>query len=174
MSMFFAFLEIRLKFKVLTLCSIFGDHHMNAPFVVGKTALITGASRGIGLGIAHSLARNGVSCILVGRNTETLDEQLKKLPSGGHSQFTGDVASVDTWSRFETENVFLLNSILTVDSENRYPCECCWYTYSNSTLIRNNTFFTSSSNGCRYNYFCTEYKSPRNNSSLSNNFQNDA
>ena len=78
---------------------------MNAPVLTGKTALITGASRGIGLGVTHSLARNGVSCILVGRNTETLDAQLAKLPPGGHSRFSGDVASVETWSRFENENV---------------------------------------------------------------------
>lgn len=78
---------------------------MNAHLLAGKTALITGASRGIGLGIAHSLARNGVSCILLGRDPETLDLQLAKLPSGAHSRSAGDVASVDTWTRFESENV---------------------------------------------------------------------
>jgi len=73
--------------------------------LVAKTALITGASRGIGLGITHLLAENGVSCILVGRNSETLDKKLAELPSGGHSRFSGDVASVDTWAKFESENV---------------------------------------------------------------------
>lgn len=82
---------------------------MNAPLLAGKTALITGASRGIGLGIAYSLARNGVSCILVGRNSKTLNEQLQNLPSSGHSLFVGDVASVETWSRFDNENVFFIS-----------------------------------------------------------------
>jgi short-subunit dehydrogenase len=78
---------------------------MNAPLLAGKTAVITGASRGIGLGITLSLAKNGVSCILVGRDSKTLNAKLAELPSGGHSTFAGDVASVNTWSRFETENV---------------------------------------------------------------------
>lgn len=78
---------------------------MNAPLLAGKTALITGASRGIGLGIAQSLARNRVSCILVGRDSTTLDAQLAGLPSGRHSLFVGDISSVETWNRFEAENV---------------------------------------------------------------------
>ena len=79
---------------------------MNAPFLAGKRALITGASRGIGLGIAQALARNGVSCILMGRKPETLDAQLNALPSGQHSRIVGDVASAETWSTFEAQNVY--------------------------------------------------------------------
>ena len=79
---------------------------MNVPLLAGKTALITGASRGIGLGITHLLAKNGVSCILVGRNAETLDAKVGELPSGGHFRFSGDVASVNTWAKFENENVY--------------------------------------------------------------------
>jgi short-subunit dehydrogenase len=82
---------------------------MTFPLLTGKTALITGASRGIGLGIAHSLARNGVHCILVGRDPHTLDSQLAQLPNAKehHAQFAGDVAVQDTWTRFEAENVRL-------------------------------------------------------------------
>jgi len=78
---------------------------MNAPVLAGKTALITGASRGIGLGITRSLARNGVSCILVGRNAITLKAQIAELPAGQHSLLVGDVASIDTWTKFEADNV---------------------------------------------------------------------
>lgn len=78
---------------------------MNAPGLAGKRALITGASRGIGLGIARTLARNGVSCILMGRQAETLDAQLPTLPSGEHSRIVGDVASPETWAVFEAQNV---------------------------------------------------------------------
>lgn len=93
-------------------------HHMNVPLLAGKTALITGASRGIGLGICHLLAKNRVSCILVGRNAETLDAKLAELPSGGHSRFAGDVASIDTWAKFENENVC---RCLTLSNNGRLP-----------------------------------------------------
>ena len=83
---------------------------MNAPLLAGKTALITGASRGIGLGITHSLARNGVNCILLGRNAETLDAQIATLSSGKHRRFVGDVASTEVWSTFEAQNVRLPKS----------------------------------------------------------------
>jgi NAD(P)-dependent dehydrogenase (short-subunit alcohol dehydrogenase family) len=80
---------------------------MNAPVLAGKTALITGASRGIGLGITRSLARNGVSCILLGRDNKMLDAQLATLTSGRHSRFVGDVSSADTWTKFAVETVRL-------------------------------------------------------------------
>ena len=40
----------------------------------GKTALITGASSGIGLALAHALARRGTHVLLTARSTETLKE----------------------------------------------------------------------------------------------------
>lgn len=43
-----------------------------ASLLSGKTALITGASRGIGLAIAQLFATQGAQCVLVGRNEETL------------------------------------------------------------------------------------------------------
>jgi short-subunit dehydrogenase len=85
---------------------------MNATVLAGKRAVITGASRGIGLGITRSLAENGVSCILVGRSANTLDAQIAQLPSHEHSRIVGDVASLDTWSQFEAENVCLDVSLL--------------------------------------------------------------
>ncbi|MEA2109848.1 MAG: SDR family oxidoreductase [Pseudomonadota bacterium] len=39
----------------------------------GKTAVITGASRGIGLAVAQKLAQYGAQCILVSRKTESLE-----------------------------------------------------------------------------------------------------
>src|ERR1700694_1862574 len=83
---------------------------MNVPVLAGKTALITGASRGIGLGITQSLARNGVSCILLGRDIKTLDAQIAELP-GRHSRLVGDVASIETWTKFEAETVCLVYAV---------------------------------------------------------------
>lgn len=45
----------------------------------GKSALVTGASRGIGLAIAVALAKQGVHLAITGRNTKSLDEAKKKI-----------------------------------------------------------------------------------------------
>lgn len=45
----------------------------------GKTALITGGSRGIGLKTAQALADNGVNVAIVGRSGDTLKDALLTL-----------------------------------------------------------------------------------------------
>src|SRR6185436_18762723 len=47
--------------------------------LIGKVALITGASSGIGRALAHTLAAEGVKLVLVGRSAERLQEVAKKL-----------------------------------------------------------------------------------------------
>jgi NAD(P)-dependent dehydrogenase (short-subunit alcohol dehydrogenase family) len=48
----------------------------------GKVALITGASRGIGLAIAQALASEGCHLVLTGRTIGTLEKTARKLSSG--------------------------------------------------------------------------------------------
>ena len=48
----------------------------------GKTALITGASRGIGLAIAQALADEGCNLVLTGRNQSTLNQAGRELSRG--------------------------------------------------------------------------------------------
>ena len=45
----------------------------------GRTALVTGASRGIGLGIAQSLVRRGARVVLTARKPEALEEAVAAL-----------------------------------------------------------------------------------------------
>jgi|SRR5476649_430512 len=45
----------------------------------GKTALITGGSRGIGFTLARGLAQAGATVVVAGRNAETLDDAVRQL-----------------------------------------------------------------------------------------------
>lgn len=45
----------------------------------GKTAIVTGASRGIGLGIAERLVAEGARVVITARNKEALDEAVESL-----------------------------------------------------------------------------------------------
>ncbi len=49
----------------------------------GKVALVTGASRGLGLAMARALARAGAHVALNGRYAETLDERVRELGDEG-------------------------------------------------------------------------------------------
>jgi NAD(P)-dependent dehydrogenase (short-subunit alcohol dehydrogenase family) len=51
----------------------------------GKTAIVTGASRGIGLGIAERLVRDGARVVITARNKEALDEAVELLGGPAHA-----------------------------------------------------------------------------------------
>ena len=52
----------------------------------GRTALVTGASRGLGLGMAHALAVSGAHVVLNGRDATTLQPRCDAF-----------VAEVERW-----------------------------------------------------------------------------
>ena len=60
----------------------------------GKTALVTGSSRGIGLGIARSLAAEGARVVLTARGEESLEAAVAEL--GALGTVAGVVADVTT------------------------------------------------------------------------------
>ena len=67
---------------------------MNNPFSLsGKTILVTGASSGIGRGIAIACAGMGAQLILTGRNITRLQETLSTLEGEGHSYIAADLTN---------------------------------------------------------------------------------
>src|SRR6478609_4464150 len=60
--------------------------------LAGKTALLTGATGGLGRAIAGALASRGASLVLSGRKQEALDELAKALPGEGHRTVPSDLS----------------------------------------------------------------------------------
>lgn len=66
------------------------------PFkLVGKQILVTGASSGIGRGIALACAKMGATIIATGRNVLRLEETLSQLPPGAHTAISADITKVE-------------------------------------------------------------------------------
>ena len=61
----------------------------------GKNIIVTGASSGIGKGIAVLLSKLGANVIMVARNEERLKETYTKLEPGNHSYFVFDLNNLD-------------------------------------------------------------------------------
>ncbi|MGY0236820.1 SDR family NAD(P)-dependent oxidoreductase [Longispora urticae] len=62
-----------------------------------SVAIITGASRGLGLALATGLADAGWRLVLTGRDADTLDAAVRRLPAGAAVAVPGDVT--DSWHR---------------------------------------------------------------------------
>ena len=74
------------------------------PFtLVGKHILVTGASSGIGKGIALACAKMGATVIVTGRNVERLNETLNQLPEGNHKAISADLTKAEDIDRLVSE-----------------------------------------------------------------------
>ncbi len=69
------------------------------PFtLIGKTILVTGASSGIGKGIAVSCSKMGATLVLNGRNKEKLNDTLADLEGGNHKILACDLTNEEAVS----------------------------------------------------------------------------
>ncbi len=59
----------------------------------GKTILVTGASSGLGQGIAIQCSKLGAKVVLNGRNLERLNETLSQMEGEGHMVLPADIAT---------------------------------------------------------------------------------
>ncbi len=66
------------------------------PFsLIGKQILVTGASSGIGRGIALACAKMGATVIITGRNLERLNETLSQMLEGGHRAISANLTKAE-------------------------------------------------------------------------------
>ena len=61
----------------------------------GKQILVTGASSGIGRGIALACAKMGATVIVTGRNAERLNGTLSLMPAGDHNAISADLTKAE-------------------------------------------------------------------------------
>jgi NAD(P)-dependent dehydrogenase (short-subunit alcohol dehydrogenase family) len=67
---------------------------MDETFLTGKTALVTGATRGIGFAIAQALAGAGATVAICGRSQDGVDQAVRRLTNESKGKVVGKVADV--------------------------------------------------------------------------------
>ena len=77
---------------------------MYNPFSLeGKTVLVTGASSGIGRGIAVECSKMGAKVVINGRNKERLQKTFEQLEGEGHIQIVADLSKQEDIERLANE-----------------------------------------------------------------------
>lgn len=89
----------------------------------GKQILVTGASSGIGKGIALACAQMGATIFLNGRNKERLDEVFALLPEGEHQVFAADLSDKEVVKTMVMALPKLDGIVMCAGVANRIPCK---------------------------------------------------
>ena len=93
------------------------------PFsLFGKTILVTGASSGIGRGIASVCSKMGASVIINGRNTDKLQETLSMMEGEGHLVLAGDLTDREQVVNLVTKLPKLDGIVHCAGLGQRIPC----------------------------------------------------
>ena len=97
----------------------------NADMLSGKTAVVTGASRGIGAAIAHRLCEVGANVVICSRSTESVSQTATSLQAKGYTvhAIAADISKkedVDTLidetiSQFSQVDILVNNAGITRD-----------------------------------------------------------
>lgn len=89
----------------------------------GKTILVTGASSGIGKGIALACAKMGATVILNGRNEVRLNEVLGQMPEGEHQILAADLSDREAVNAMVVATPKLDGIVMCAGVANRIPCK---------------------------------------------------
>jgi len=82
---------------------------MNNPFSLeGKTILVTGASSGIGRGIAIECSKMGARMVITGRNSKRLNDTFEALQGDNNMQIVADLSD-------DSQIEYLINSCPEID-----------------------------------------------------------
>ncbi|GEM_PF-4707352 len=85
----------------------------NNPFsLIGKTILITGASSGIGQGIAIACAGQGAKVLLLGRDADRLKDTLKLCENGHDHGFLSLDLGNDLFMKEKLEAFIKTNALI--------------------------------------------------------------
>lgn len=68
----------------------------SAEFLTGKRAIVCGASRGIGVACARSLAERGCSVVMLARNYDAMEKVKVDLPGCDHEILAVDLCDLDS------------------------------------------------------------------------------
>ena len=89
----------------------------------GKTILVTGASSGIGRGIAVTCSKMGATVIINGRNKDRLQETLSQMEGEGHLVAIGDLTDSESLIKMVCSLPKLDGLVQCAGMGQRKPCK---------------------------------------------------